>query len=446
MADPGGQPAPGFGSAAHPASGPFPAAGDGVDRAISAAARLTTGPATAPLATFGCRVERGWPTWRPSTLTLAALAIAIGTRIILWLVTWVSLRALPRLGYYPAQLPDAFLAGFPALDGWARWDTAHYVAVARLGYGDPTSPSPHGGVGFFPLYPMLMRGLVEVAGVAATPAALAVAGIVIANVAFLFAIPLVARLAADHVGEDAARQVVALLCLAPFGFFFNAAYSESLFLALAAGALLAARRNRPWVAAGLAGLASGSRLFGLALVPALLLGAWRRGASRRDLLATAALAPLGAVVTTVYFWVETGTPFTYFRAQATRGGWDDHLRAYVTLFTRLPGEALGGDPRHLVIVLNVLLGVVAVITLPAVWRRLDPATALFTTLIVVVHAGFTWVSLGRYLLPAIGVWVVLGEVLTRPRWRGWPRDLAFATSAILLTLLTVLFSHGFWVV
>ncbi|MEJ7763328.1 MAG: mannosyltransferase family protein [Thermomicrobiales bacterium] len=356
------------------------------------------------------------------------------------------MRALPRLGYYPAQLPDAFLAGVPALDGWARWDTAHYVAVARLGYGDPASPSPHGGVGFFPLYPLLMRGLVEIVGVAATPATLAVAGIVVANVSFLLAVPLFARLAADHVGEKAARQSVALLCLAPLGFFFNAAYSESLFLALAAGSLLAARRDRRWLAAGLAGLASGSRLFGLALAPALLLGAWRRGASRRDLLATAILSPLGALLTTLYLWVETGTAFAYFRAQATWGGWDDHVRAYAILFARHPGETFMGDPRHLIIILNVLLGIVALAALPSVWRRLDPSTALFTTLIVVVHAGFTWVSLGRYLLPAIGVWVVLGELVTRPRWRGWPRDVAFVTSAILLTLMTVLFSHGFWVV
>ena len=401
-------------------------------------------PEDAP--TLGQRGRQTGLAWRPSRLTVAALAIALGTRVVLWLVSWVSVRALPRLGYYPAQLPDAFLAGVPALDGWARWDTAHYVAVAQLGYGDPASPSPHGGVGFFPLYPLLMRGLVEIAGVAATPAALAVAGIVIANVSFMVAIPLVARLAADDAGEAAALQAVALLCLAPLGFFFNAAYSESLFLALAAGSLLAARRDRRWLAAGLAGFASASRLFGLVLVPALLFGAWRRGAPRRDLWATVTLAPLGAVLSTAYLWVETGTPFAYFRAQATWGGWGEHVLDYATLFALHPDEALGGDPRHLVIVLNVLLGVVALGTLPAVWRRIEPATALFTTLIVVAHVAVTWVSLGRYLLPAIGVWVVLGEVMTRPRWRGWPRDVSLVASAILLTLMTVLFSHGFWVV
>ena len=56
-----------------------------------------------------------------------------------------------------AALPDT-VTGFvfprhPALDGWARWDSAHYIAVARYGYGDPRSPSPDGGIGFFPCIP-----------------------------------------------------------------------------------------------------------------------------------------------------------------------------------------------------------------------------------------------------------------------------------------------------
>lgn len=384
--------------------------------------------------------------WRPSSLTIESLAVALVTRAGLAFIAWLSLRALPRLDRYPAQLPDSFLPDHPALDAWARWDTSHYVAIAQLGYGDPISPSPDGGVGFFPLYPLLMRGLVELVGVSATPGALAVVGLIIANLAFLVAVPLLARLTADQLGEDAARQAALLLCLAPFGFFFNAAYSESLFLAISLGALLLARRDRFGLAAILAGLASATRLVGLALLPALLLLAWRRGAPRGDLLTILLISPLGTTMYGAYLAWAVGDPFAYFRAQATWGDWNDHVRFYASLFLLHPRDALGGDPRHLIIILNLATALLFLALLPRVWRLLDPGTTLFTTLLVVVQGAFTWVSLGRYLLPAVGVWIVAGALLTRPSWSGWPRAIVIASSAILLATLTILFGHGFWVV
>src|SRR4051812_6393530 len=95
---------------------------------------------------------------------MQALLIAAATRIVLFTIAWISLRAFPRFDSYPEQLPDSFLPQHPFLDGWARWDASHYVAVAQLGYGNPASPSPHGGLGFFPLYPLLMRAFVAVSG------------------------------------------------------------------------------------------------------------------------------------------------------------------------------------------------------------------------------------------------------------------------------------------
>ncbi len=377
----------------------------------------------------------------------------------------MSLRVFPRLGAYPAQLPDTFFPDHPALDGWARWDTAHYVAVAGLGYGHPESPSAHGGVGFFPLYPLLMRGAVALVGAEPSRGALALAGLVVANLCFLVAVPLLAHQTADRFGPAAGRTAALLLCVAPFGFFFNAAYSESLFLALVLGCFALAGRGRWWWAAAVAGLASGTRLVGLALLPALVLLAHRRGTSMRDLAGIALLAPSGLIAYVVYLTVAFGDPLAYFAAQATWGGWDEHVRFYAELFLTRPREALGGDPRHLVIVLNVAVAVLFLALLPRAWRSLDPGLALFTTLLVVVQTAFTWVSLGRYLLPAVGVWMVAAALLTGTTvagtrggtaaargedgsrsWPGWARDGFVVGSALLLALLTILFNHGFWVV
>lgn len=415
---------------------------------------------------------RAWALPKPSALTWGALALAVVSRVGLAAISWLSLRVLPRLGPYPAQLPDDFFPGHPALDGWARWDTAHYVAVAGLGYGAAESPSAHGGVGFFPLYPLLMRGAVALVGVEPSPGALALAGIVVANLCFLLAVPLLAHLTAARLGADAGRTAALLLCVAPLGFFFNAAYSESLFLLLVLGCFAIAGQGRWWGAAALAGLASGTRLVGLALLPALALLAYRRGARLRDLAGIGLLSPAGLLAYFAYLAVRVDDPLAYFAAQATWGGWDEHVRFYAELFLTRPGDALGGDPRHLVILLNLGIAAFSLALLPRVWRTLDPGIALFTTLLVVVQTAATWVSLGRYLLPAVGIWMVAGALFARPpihgaappsgpagdgstlasadapapAWAGWARDAIIITSALLLGLLTVLFAHGFWLV
>jgi hypothetical protein len=67
-------------------------------------------------------------------------------------------------------------------------------------------------------------------------------------------------------------------------------------------------------------------------------------------------------------------------------------------------------------------------------------------LLIVVQGAFTWVSLGRYLLPAVGVYFVAGALLAQPRWSSWPRDSIIIASTLLLSLLAVLYGHAFWVV
>jgi Mannosyltransferase (PIG-V) len=382
---------------------------------------------------------------RLSAVELAALALAATTRVALLLLVWMSLRIFPRWPLYPAQYPDTFFPNHPAIDGWARWDASHYVNLAQFGYGSD-NPSPHGGLGFFPLYSMLMRGLVELFRVSPTPGHLAFAGIVIANVCFFLAVPLFARMATEQVGDAAARNAALLLLIVPFSFFFNAAYSESLFLLLSLLSLACARKNKWWWAAAFAGLASGTRLVGLALAPALLLLAWRRRASIRDLAAIAILSVSGLVAFFVYCAIAFDNLFAYFDAQATWGGWDDHVRFYAELFLRHPREALYGDPRHLIILTNLALAILFLAFVPMVWKQLDGATALFTTLLIVLQGAFTWVSLGRYILPAVGVYFVAGALLARPRWSGWPRDAVLVASTLLLGLLAVLYGHAFWVV
>lgn len=376
-----------------------------------------------------------------ASLTVQALLILIATRIILFGMSAFSLRIVPRLPFYSAQPSDLRYSSDLLLDGWARWDSGHYVRIAQHGYGIDENGSP----AFFPLFPLLMRGLVAITGLTPTEDRLGIAAIVIANVCFAIAVPLFAHLVHASFGIEIARTATLFLCISPFSFFFSAGYSESLFLLLTILAFTFAS-HRWWVLAALcAALAASSRLAGLALLPALLL-AWRLRAKPRDLIGIALLSPLGTVVWSAWCRWRLDDPLAWLTAQDNWGGWHERVGSYIDLFAHHPRETLTGDPRHLVIVLNVALLALWLVSLPWVWRLLDLGIALFTTLLVVMHGTMTWVSMGRYLLPAIGVYVVSAVLFTRPGWNGWPRELAIAGSCILLSMLTLLFGHGFWVI
>ncbi|HEY8446493.1 MAG TPA: mannosyltransferase family protein [Thermomicrobiales bacterium] len=382
------------------------------------------------------------------SLILRALAIAMTTRLFLAGVVWLSMRIFPRFGLYPVQLPDSFFPDDPVIDGWARWDTAHYVAIAQLGYGSD-NPSPHGGLGFFPFYPLLMRGAVELVGAAPTERNLALAGLLIANVAFLAVVALITWIGTVKFGERVGLEAAVLLCIAPFSFFFNAAYTESLFLALALASLAAADRGRWWLAGIAAGFATFTRLIGLALPPALLLLAWRRGARFRDLAVATLLSVSGTLAYFGYCAWRFNNPLAYFDAQATWGGWDEHVRFYAELFFLHPRQALGGRPEDLIVAIGLALAIVYLAFLPLVWKRLDWGLATYTTLIIVVQGAMVWVSLGRYVLPAAGVYLAAALWFTSKGFAhryGWVRDAVLVSSTLLLSFLAVLYAHGFWVV
>ncbi|HVL25182.1 MAG TPA: mannosyltransferase family protein [Thermomicrobiales bacterium] len=366
------------------------------------------------------------------SITAQALAIVLVSRVFLFLVNWYSLRAIP---------PD-WVGMDRLVGGWARWDAGHYIRIAQNGYTDPVDP---GSPAFFPLFPLLMRGAVLLSGQEVTGGRLAAASVVVANLCFLIAVPVFAHLVNRRCGRDVALVATLLLCISPYSLFFSAGYSESLFLMLAVLMFTCVDR-RWWLAAALiAGMASASRVTGLALAPALLLAAWRCHASRRDLAGIVVLSPLGIVAYAAFTWRELGDPLALLTAQSGWGGWNERVLHFAKVFLH-PHETLFGDPAHLIVLLNVGLWGLWLVSLPWVWRMLDPGIALFTTLLVVGHGLTTWISLGRYLLPAIGFYMVAAVLLTRPGWRDVPRELVVVVSTILLTALTILFGHAAWVI
>ncbi len=199
----------------------------------------------------------------------AALAAA-GSRLLLLLVallTTYTVGVRERALYLRDPAHAEALQGFVGrlFAPWAHWDGVWFVRIAADGYaGYPHSEA------FFPLYPLLLRGL------AAGVGDYVVAGLVISLACYSGAMVVLFRLARAELGPHVALWSVVLVSVFPTALFFQAVYSEALFLLLALLAFWWARRGR-WALAGLAGmLAVLTRSVGLLLLVPLVVFWWEQ--------------------------------------------------------------------------------------------------------------------------------------------------------------------------
>lgn len=315
---------------------------------------------------------------------------------------------------------------------FAQWDAGWYLGIAEHGYTSRQSAA------FFPLYPLVVRGVAEL--VRST----AVAGVLVSLVSAGLAAVLVARLARPLLGERGARDSVLLLALYPVAFVFTSIYPEALFLALSAGAFLAARQGRGWTAGVLAALAVATRPLGLALAAPLVLLLRPRGRSGRELARPAPLLLL-PVPLALFAWHldrRLGDADVFLDAQSEfwqrrtptlgplGGVWEAvesgyHGAAQLLLHLPRTGEAAYDrfDQIAVWFVLHLVLLALAVWLTVVAWRRLGVPFGAYSAalLALALSSTSTWFplqSLPRYLLADFPLFLALASLLEgRPRAR-----------------------------
>jgi len=310
------------------------------------------------------------------------------------------------------------------------WDGGWFIRVATEGYPagysyDAAGTMVGNGYAFFPLYPLLIRAGVGI-GLSPPVAALAVAWLAGAAAAVLLH-QLGTRLAAGlGATAERARRVgwllVALACTQPMAMVLSMGYSEALFLALAAGALLAAH-HRAWEWAGGLGVAAGlTRPAGAAVAVAVLLAAtlaWRGAAPRERWRAGAAAAAALGAVPGYLLWVaaRVGDLDAWFRIQTA--GWGSTFDFGAATWAFVLGALRGGDGWVHVSAAWLLLAAVAA-GVVALLRRLWPPLAaygLVSLALVVGQAGY-WHSKPRLLVPVI--WILVPAAAAAARARAGP--------------------------
>jgi Mannosyltransferase (PIG-V) len=352
-------------------------------------------------------------------------------RVALWVGAAVTLLWSP-IRDAAAQPPFRAWSGLGdwLFDTFAQWDSVWFLHIVRHGYDLKETAA------FFPLYPLVVRGVSEVlrSDVAAA--------VLVSLAAGAAAVAVLHRLARPLLGPTGAATTALLVTLYPIAFVFTAAYSDGLFLALAAGSFLAAVQRRPLLAGILGGLACGTRLIGLALLPALLVLLWPRG--RRDALRLAPLLLLPAAVAAygLYLNHRLGDPWAFVHAQGVywhrhvhpagplSGLWlavKDGYQGASELLQHLPraphGTFANRDQWASWNVVNLLLLVAASWLTWVAWRRLGAAYGLFslTYLLIVLTSPadlVPLVSLPRFLLGDFPLFIALAALLeSRPQAR-----------------------------
>ena len=237
---------------------------------------------------------------------------------------------------------------------------------------------------FFPLYPVLIRGVSAIPGIGTFAAAT-----LISNLALLGALVLLYVLTTRELSNDARRTTVLLLAF-PTSFFLFAPYSESLFLLLAVVALAAARSNRWATGAGAGIAAAATRSIGLILAPSLAWEAWKRppGRERARGLIAAALVVVGTLLYLGWWPVARGI------RSATRGAGSleaDEPVPFVTLARGLyQAIHVVGAPDGGYSISDAVLSCIAIGGVIAIWRRAAPSLVLFGALALVVPLCFPY--------------------------------------------------------
>lgn len=300
-----------------------------------------------------------------------------------WAVTPVGAFVASHVVTLAAVYAARFVhAGWGVLFVLTRWDGSWYLAVAEGGYpnGLPlgTGAAAQTPLGFFPLYPILIRAVASLPGIDDIGAALAV------NTAFgLLATVLVWRLAASVFDIDTADRSVVLLCFFVGAYAWTFAYTEGVFMAAGAAVLLLLHHKHFWWAALVGGIGSAARpnglVFAVTCAVAVVLH-WRETRESRA-LPSPLLASTGFVAHLVYLQAHTGDAFAWQRAQER--GWGQRIDFGFSTVKRFVDFA-----HHPVHDLNLIVPMLTVLSLVPLawmlWRSRPPATWLVFSAVSIV--------------------------------------------------------------
>jgi hypothetical protein len=357
----------------------------------------------------------GWKrSWRDAAWVFALSRLAI-----------IGLTAMST-AIFPLFSQTASPSSAEHLHGWYHFDAIVYTVIAHQGYTSQRYTA------FFPLWPLLLH--IVGAPFGGTQDSYYVAGLVLSNTCFFFALVLFHRLISVEFDPTIARVGLIFLAFYPYALFFFAGYTESLFLLLCLSLFLLLRQQqmRYWWLAGVLGfLATLTRSTGIILViPFLMLALQRywlgqqfaRAAwgQKAQSLASACLVPVGLLTYMLYLGITKGNPLLFSTAE---GIWHRHLAVPGIEFLWTIGLVLH---QHLFFqLLDIIFSLLPLIILLLGRKRLPLHYLLFAVAIAFFSLSFPaynsepLASMPRYLMVIFPVFIICALWSKRGHFSRW---------------------------
>lgn len=363
---------------------------------------------------------------------------------LIWKIGLFSVLFLV-LNFFPLASHNFLGGGYnnysynPYVFAWANFDGEHYLSIAQIGYRGLEQA-------FFPVYPLLMKFIAALIGF--NQFNLVISGLIISNLSFLAALFLLYKLILLDYSRQIALLTITLILIFPTSFYFGSLYNESLFLLLSVSSFYYLRKNKFIKSALLGALSSGTRVFGLILLPAYLVEVWQQKLSFKKYF-WIFLIPIGLLTYMLYQWISVGDSLAFYHLQKIVG--EQHQEG-VTLLPQVYFRYIKMlftvdilNPIYGTILLEFLVGILFfILPIYGFFKKVRLSYLCFAMigfLLSTIQGSFS--SVPRYVLILFPSFLCLALIIQG--FSRWTKITLFLAAVVWLGLETTLFLRGYWV-
>lgn len=354
----------------------------------------------------------------------------------IWRIYYLFLESVRYI--YPQR--TGYLGFIPQ----GNFDGVYYLAISQFWYRGLDQA-------FFPLYPVaiwITSGFLHVG-----PSA---AGIIVSILSLFFLLLTLYKLVNLEKLKASSLWVLLFLLSFPSAFFLGNIYTESFFIMLILISFYAARKKHRVLACIIAGFASGARVVGIFLLPALILEFYTQFKEDKKHLKSVdsfsyflpiIFIPAGLLSYMGFLWYKYADPLLFVHIQpsfgAGRSGGEiillpQVLYRYIKIFLTVHPSTL----TFLISVLELcvlILGIV--ILLLALKKGIRKSYILFSFCVLLFPTlSGTLSSIPRYILASFAIYIFLGQIENKVF-----KISAICFGFILQGILAVLFLQGYFV-
>lgn len=278
------------------------------------------------------------------------------------------------------------------------WDSGHYFSIATNGYHYPQQA-------FFPLWPLLIK-TVSIIGISPYSASF-----VLSFIFGLLTFICFYLLASKLIEKKSAKLALILFASFPSAMFLHAAYTEGLFLTLTLLSFFFWERKQYLYSSLTAGLATATRLAGMAIIPVFILV--NRKIPNKFYYIIISL--LGLAFYFIFLWLVFGNGFLFIDAQknwCVSQGRCDFVFPLSALINYVNLLLIGWvKPSLSSTFIDWLFSVIFIILLIPVYKKLGVQYFIYSLIIIFMPLFSSTVGMVRYVLVVFPVFFVVPTII-----------------------------------